>query len=86
MLYHRSAHSKTMKIPQLIKTVAVYEKNRSKIGLFRCECGNVFHAHENLVKRGNTKSCGCNGGRRSVISMSLGHVQPSYWHWLDSTK
>ena len=34
-------------------------KNKCAIWLFSCDCGNTHEAAMSLVKRGNTKSCGC---------------------------
>ena len=34
-------------------------KQRTRMGLYKCHCGNEFVTHVSTVKRGLSKSCGC---------------------------
>lgn len=36
-----------------------HTKQRNRIWLFSCDCGNTHRATVNAVSKGNTKSCGC---------------------------
>ena len=51
-------------------------KQKTRFGIYKCSfCGTKFKAIINLVKRGNTKSCGCYNKRRvkeSNITHGLG--------------
>jgi hypothetical protein len=56
-----------------------------RIGLFYCNCGNKFKADISLVKKGNTKSCGCLFKQTSKEPKKITHGQtyhPLYNIWV----
>jgi hypothetical protein len=62
------------------------KRNRIKrIGLFKCNCGNEFKADISLVKRENTKSCGCLFKQTSKTPKKVTHNKtnhPLYNTWV----
>ena len=71
---------------QIIKIVAI-TKARHKYALVKCFCGNVFYALVPGINTGNTKSCGClSGSTKAVFSLTTGHADKTYWHWLGENK
>ncbi len=75
-----------MKPLKVIKVVAITQA-RQKIVMVECHCGNVFYTWQQSVNNGNTKTCGCSrpGGRKAMFTLSSGHADKTYWHWLDGT-
>jgi hypothetical protein len=56
-----------------------------RIGLFKCNCGNEFKADISLVKKGNTKSCGCLFKQTSKKAKRITHNKtnhPLYNTWV----
>lgn len=49
-----------------------YSKNWKRYALFKCHCGNEFSSAIEKVKRGHTKSCGCNLVKH-LIAMNQTH-------------
>lgn len=47
---------------------------KTKMSLYRCECGNKFYSSKYDVRRGRTKSCGCFKSKFSkVANLQHGH-------------
>ena len=72
--------------PTVIKVVAITQA-RQKYVLARCRCSRVFYTWEQNINNGNTKSCGCLQGKgKAILSLSTGHADKTYWHWLDGSE
>lgn len=63
-------------------------KQKTRFGIYKCECGIKFKANTSSVSRGNTKSCGCYVKRR-IIQLNTTHGlsnNPIYSVWNDMIK
>ena len=57
-------------------------KDKQKVYLCKCDCGNESNVVSGNLKKGNTKSCGCVGKEKSSIRINLLNFQ----HGETSTK
>lgn len=56
--------------------IKISGKNKIKIGLYLCDCGNEFITRHEYIKSGHTKSCGClHKKRASETSIKHGHTR-----------